>query len=167
MDVAVVCVSGIYEESKWSQLMLHAIKMGARIRFEVTIQFIHLVSATTFPGKYRLAVNFGCEILSREYIYLSCAQNDDLLVSLTAKKCLARKELATFCPVISATFGLVNQEDDYMQEISVEKGAQIAQPNLADCEVLVIDDGNLISKIHSKTFFSRFSALMLSIVANA
>ena len=63
MDGAVVCVSGIYEESEWSQLLSYAIKMGARVRSEVTLQCTHLVSATTFSEKYRLAVNFGCEIM--------------------------------------------------------------------------------------------------------
>ena len=143
MDGAVVCVSGIYEESEWNQLMSYAIKMGARVRSEVTLQCTHLVSATTYSEKYRLAVNFGCEILSTEWIYQSWAQKDEHLFSATDKSFVTKYKLAPFYYCKLAIYGFVKQEADHMQEIAVENGAQIVDPDAADCEVLVIDDARI------------------------
>lgn len=140
MDGAVVCVSGIYEESEWSQLLSYAIKMGARVRSEVTLQCTHLVSATIFSEKYRLAVNFGCEIMSTEWIYQSWAQKDEHLFCATDKKFVAKYKLAPFYYCKLALFGFPKQETDHMREIAIENGAHLVEASSPDCEVLVIDD---------------------------
>ena len=145
LEGAVICLTGIYEESEGDQLISYAIKMGARVKSDVSLQVTHLVAANTFSPKYRLAVSLGCEIMSTEWIHQSWAQKDEHLFSGLEKSFSSKYRLSPFYNCKLAMYGFSEDEKGHMEDIAADNGAQIVDMKDSKLNIVVVDDARICS----------------------
>ena len=145
LEGAVICFTGLYDEVERDQLVSFSIKMGARVKFDVSLQVTHLVAANTFSSKYRLGVSLGCEIVSTEWIHQAWAQKDEHLFSGLEKEFVSKYKLAAFYNCKMAIYGFGEEEKRHMEDIAEDNGAQVVDLSNQNLALVVVDDAHVVA----------------------
>ncbi|XP_045200186.2 protein ECT2-like isoform X2 [Mercenaria mercenaria] len=134
-----VCFTGFKEKADLCHFVDLVHYMAGNVRRDFKSNVTHLVANVIGGEKYEYAVGLGTPIMSRDWLNRVWTERD--MIDFRADdSCVMKYKLAPFYKRCLSFLGFSKDEQNHMEEVTIENGGTFASVGDEECTHLIIDE---------------------------